>query len=66
MTSIEGEPTVYLKTVARYKKQPDHKNIMSTFEKNLICRESDSEGCPSYDGDSDSPGSGDGSTGEGV
>jgi hypothetical protein len=28
--------------------------------------ESDSEGCPSYDGDSDSSGAGDGSTGEGV
>lgn len=27
---------------------------------------SDSEGCPSYEGDSDSSGGGDGSTGEGV
>ncbi len=40
---------------------------MSTFERNLICRcESDEAGCPSYEGDSDSPGNGDGSTGEGV
>jgi hypothetical protein len=42
---------------------------MNKFEKYLICRdddESDSEGCPSYEGDSDSPGGGDGSTGEGV
>ncbi len=28
--------------------------------------DSDEEGCPSYEGDSDSPGNGDGSTGEGV
>ena len=28
--------------------------------------ESDSEGCPSFEGDSDSSGSGDGSTGETV
>jgi hypothetical protein len=46
--------------------QPEHKEIMNKFEKNLICCESDEEGCPSYDGDSDSPGGGDGSTGEGV
>lgn len=40
---------------------------MNKFEKNLIFRcESDEEGCPSYEGDSDSPGGGDGSTGEGV
>jgi hypothetical protein len=39
---------------------------MTKFEKNLICRESDEEGCPSYEGDSGSPGGGDGSTGEGV
>mgnify|MGYP001545685240 CR=1 FL=1 len=41
---------------------------MNKFEKYLIYRddESDEEGCPSYDGDSDSPGCGDGSTGEGV
>jgi hypothetical protein len=35
-----------LKAVARYKKQPDHKDIMSKLEKSLICRESDEEGCP--------------------
>lgn len=29
-------------------------------------KESDEEGCPAYEGDSDSPGNGDGSTGEGV
>lgn len=43
---------------------------MSKFAEYLVCRddddESDSEGCPSYDGDSDSSGCGDGSTGEGV
>ena len=41
---------------------------MIKFEKNIICRddESDEEGCPSYDGDSDSSGSGDDNTGEAV
>lgn len=29
-------------------------------------KESDSEGCPSYEGDSESSGAGDGGTGEGV
>jgi hypothetical protein len=46
--------------------EPEHNGLMSKFEKNLICRESDEEGCPSYEGDSSSPGGGDGSTGEGV
>lgn len=33
---------------------------------NVVQRESDEEGCPSYEGDSGSSGGGDGSTGEGV
>lgn len=34
---------------------------------NVVYRDdSDEEGCPSYEGDSDSSGGGDGSTGEGV
>lgn len=38
---------------------------MSKFQDRIICK-GDEEGCPSYEGDSSSPGGGDGSTGEGV
>ena len=61
-----GRTDSMAKTVARYENNLCVRILMNEFEKYLVCRKSDEEGCPSYDGDSDSPGCGDGSTGEGV